>query len=67
MIYSELNAVGHFTPTGLLLLSVVVVITPPPSDHSLCSAGCVEFGSDVTSSDKGVKVMLTSQDKVGEL
>ncbi|XP_028298073.1 vacuolar protein sorting-associated protein 33B-like [Gouania willdenowi] len=26
--------------------------------------GCVEFGSDVTSSDKGVKVMLNSQDAV---
>ncbi|KAF3686214.1 Vacuolar protein sorting-associated protein 33B [Channa argus] len=26
--------------------------------------GCVEFGSDVTSSDKSVKVMLNSQDKV---
>ncbi|XP_047437339.1 vacuolar protein sorting-associated protein 33B [Mugil cephalus] len=30
--------------------------------------GCVEFGPDVTSSDKSVKVMLTSQDKVfGEI
>uniref|UniRef100_A0A8C6L662 VPS33B late endosome and lysosome associated n=1 Tax=Nothobranchius furzeri TaxID=105023 RepID=A0A8C6L662_NOTFU len=27
--------------------------------------GCVEFGPDVTSSDKSVKVMLNSQDKVG--
>ncbi|XP_028256867.1 vacuolar protein sorting-associated protein 33B [Parambassis ranga] len=26
--------------------------------------GCVEFGADVTSSDKSVKVMLNSQDKV---
>ncbi|KAG7242736.1 hypothetical protein INR49_020111 [Caranx melampygus] len=26
--------------------------------------GCVEFGSDVTSSDKSVKVMLNAQDKV---
>ncbi|KAJ7994774.1 hypothetical protein DPEC_G00252960 [Dallia pectoralis] len=26
--------------------------------------GCVEFGPDVTSSDKGIKVMLNSQDKV---
>ncbi|KAM6981300.1 vacuolar protein sorting-associated protein 33B [Aplochiton taeniatus] len=26
--------------------------------------GCVEFGSDVTSSDKSIKVMLNSQDKV---
>lgn len=31
----------------------------------ICSAGCVEFGPDVTSSDKSVKVMLNSQDKVG--
>ncbi|XP_024001817.1 vacuolar protein sorting-associated protein 33B, partial [Salvelinus sp. IW2-2015] len=26
--------------------------------------GCVEFGPDVTSSDKSIKVMLNSQDKV---
>lgn len=34
------------------------------SDHSNCCAGCVEFGPDVTASDKSVKVMLNSQDKV---
>lgn len=27
--------------------------------------GSVEFGPDVTSSDKSIKVMLNSQDKVG--
>lgn len=31
---------------------------------TLCSLGCVEFGPEVTSSDKSVKVMLNSQDKV---
>lgn len=35
------------------------------SHHCVCSAGCVEFGPDVTSSDKSVKVMLNAQDKVG--
>lgn len=35
------------------------------SHHSVSVAGCVEFGPDVTSSDKSVKVMLNSQDKVG--
>lgn len=30
----------------------------------LYSQGCVEFGPDVTSSDKSVKVMLNVQDKV---
>lgn len=33
-------------------------------DHSNCCAGCVEFGPDVTASDKSVKVMLNSHDKV---
>lgn len=29
------------------------------------SAGCVEFGPDVTSSERSIKVLLNSQDKVG--
>ena len=32
--------------------------------YSLCFVGCVEFGPEVMSSDKSIKVMLNSQDKV---
>ena len=35
-----------------------------PCDLNIYSAGCVEFGPEVTSSDKSLKVMLNSQDKV---
>lgn len=31
------------------------------------SAGCVEFGPEVTSSERSIKVLLNSQDKVGSL
>lgn len=41
------------------------VFCAPGHHHLFCSAGCVEFGPDVTSSDKSMKVMLNSQDKVG--
>lgn len=48
----QLVYVGH-----LLILWRVMNVSP--------SAGCVEFGPDVTSSDRSTKVMLNSQDKVG--
>lgn len=51
------NAPASHVPLWDFLCPYVVSLL----HHSL---GCVEFGPDVTSSDKSVKVMLNSQDKV---
>lgn len=56
---TPLVAVFPPAPAGGLLKNIHML-----SDLSNYCPGCVEFGPDVTSSDKSVKVMLNSQDKV---
>ncbi|KAG8001175.1 Vacuolar protein sorting-associated protein 33B [Nibea albiflora] len=74
-----LVSVGRHAELCFILPDVVVVFADVDFVTPLCSqvvyeglvddifrikCGCVEFGPEVTSSDKSIKVMLNSQDKV---
>lgn len=51
-------------PLSSRLMHVEMLLRLGQSSSSLFPAGSVDFGPDVTSSDKSIKVLLNSQDKV---
>lgn len=60
----------YFSPLYIVLFHLIfenkriALLSPLKQNESSSPEGCVEFGPDITSSDKSLKVMLNSQDKV---